>query len=1006
MTLSFRNCILLFLCLYIGISLSSYAQIQRKFSSYTADDGLNQNSIYDIIQDHKGYLWFSTANGISRFDGYEMHNYKYDEKNSSSIYGEFYFTFYEDSKNQLWISHDKGLSLYDREHDKFNNIIKIDGFTNYQVYNILTEDDQNNLWILIANTNLIGFNINSKKIIHKTKLEEIESFETSLQKKPIYHNGIIIFQNKRYSLYSFDTKTKSLKKLPRTGVQRIEFERLNQNSYIAIDALKSLVLEINFKDNQYFTREYPIKLKGNSVTSTIVLHNNKYYVGTLDGLYIIDKKNLDNIEYIKNFGQYVNSLMFMESMYVDKAKNIIFGTNGMGVRVYSPHNNKFMHIGTNQEQLNMTKSILTTDDGRIFVGLHAIGFLEFNKNKNYNYRHIFFNPRKQTDYANSHVYAITYYKKNEILLVYGDRLIVYDYINSKIVKEQKKEYNFIQSLPQFEHYKNQIYINVTNQPEFYIGKVKNDLTTEKIFSISDSAITSHKFYNDTILVIGTIKGLLIHNIKSNKRIATIKNHHTKSILITKNKDLYFSSIQGIFKINIKGEIIEKYNENSGMRNDNVYGILEDQKGNIWLSHNKGLSVFQPYNKKFINFNISDGLQSNEFNTGSFSYDNTGLLYFGGTNGINIINPSKVHFNPYPPQISLNKIFLFDEAYKTDTFYNELNVLNLNYTENTLSFDFSALDFSNPSANQYKYILEGYDQKIIESGKRHYARYANLPPGNYTLKIYGTNNDGIWCTEPKILRINIIPPYWQTNWFYALIVLSSLLFLGAGIYYYIYRQKSELKRKLEIQRQLELERLRISRDLHDHVGAQLSYLISNLDWLVTHPDALDKDEELKRLSNLSETGRQAILTLRQTIWALNNQELNLEEFFDKFKSFAKKMLEFNPETHIQFSEKLMNNNVLSPGLALNLFRVCQEALGNTIKHAKAKNIYIEIMSNDEYFFFFEIRDDGIGFNIDSNENLTDHYGIKNMKSRAEESNAKLRIESEINQGTKVQLSIGN
>ncbi len=978
------------------------AQIQRKYSMYTADEGLNQNSIYDIIQDHKGYLWFSTANGISRFDGYEMHNYKFDEKNNSSIYGEFYFTFYEDSKNQLWISHDKGLSLYDRVHDKFINLIKINGLSNYQVYNILTEDDNNNLWILIANTNLIGFNINSKKIIHKTKLEEIESFETSLQKKPIYHNGIIIFQNKRHSLYAFDTKTKSIKKLLNTGVQRIEFERLNQNAYIAVDALKSLALEISFKGNQYLTREYPIKLKGNSVTSTIVLHNNKYYVGTLDGLYIIDKNNLDNVEYIKNFGQYVNSLMFMESMYVDKAKNIIFGTNGMGVRVYSPHNNKFTHIGTNQEQLNMTKSILTTDDGRIFVGLHAIGFLEFNKNKNYSYKHIFFNPRKQTDYANSHVYAMTYYKKNEILLVYSDRLIVYDYIKSKIVKEQKKEYRFIQSLPQFEHYKNQIYVNVTNQPEFYIGKVKNDLTTQKIFSIKDSAITSHKFYNDSILIIGTIRGVLIHNIKSNKRIATIKNHHTKSILITKNKDLYFSSIQGIYKINIKGEITEKYNENSGMRNDNVYGILEDQKGNIWLSHNKGISVFQPYNKKFINFSISDGLQSNEFNTGSFCYDNNGLLYFGGTNGINIINPSKVHFNPYPPKISLNKIFLFDEVFKTDTFYNELNILNLNYTENTLSFDFSALDFSNPSANQYKYILEGYDQKIIESGTRHYARYANLPAGNYTLKIYGSNNDGIWSTEPKILYINIIPPYWQTTWFYILICVVGIMSILAGIYYYIYQQKQALKRKLEIQHQLELERLRISRDLHDHVGAQLSYLISNLDWLVSHPDALEKDEEIKRLTNLSETGRQAILTLRQTIWALNNSELSIEEFYDKFKAFAKKMLEFNPDIQINFKENLEFNHVLSPGLALNLFRICQEALANILKHAKATKVDVEIHSNERYYFIFEIRDNGIGFDIQNSERSNDHYGIRNMKARAEESNAELIIQSEQHIGTHVKL----
>ncbi len=989
------------LIILIILPVISFSQVQRRFSSYTTDNGLNQNTIYETIQDYRGYLWFSTANGISRFDGNEIHNYKYNPKDTTSIYGEFYFTFFEDSKKQFWVSHDKGLSYYDRINDNFVNVLKLETKGINRIHNILIEDRFNQLWMLIDSKRIVSFDINKKIIKEKFELEDVENHQAITQKQAIFHNDVLIFQNKSYSLYSLNTINKQLKKLDTTSIQRIEFIKHNANTYIAVDAINSKILEIKFNNQKFTSRTYSVKILGDWLSSSIVNVDDKYYVGTLDGLIIMDKNNFNKSEYVKNFGQYDKSFMYIESMYVDKTKNVIFGTNGMGAKLYSPYINKFKHIGSNEEQLNMTKSILTTKKGKIFVGLHAIGFVIIDKNDNYKYKHVNFKPTKIKDKSNSHVYAITEYNEDEVLIVYGDRMIVYNHVKNAISKTQKKHYNITQSFPNFEKHKNEIYVNIVDHPRYYISKVNSDLSNSKIYENSDSVITSFKFYNDSILLVGTTKGLIIHNLKQKKNITTIGSFYVKSILINNKKEIYFSTIKGLYKINIKAKILEYYDESTGINNDNIYGVLEDENSNLWLSHNKGLSIFNTRTKKFTNFTISDGLQSNEFNTGSFTKDENGLLYFGGTNGINIIDPNKINYNPYPPNVSLNKIYLFDEEYKTDTFYNELNVLNLNYTQNTLAFDFSALDFSNPSANKYKYILEGYDQKIIESGTRHYARYANLPPGNYTLKIYGSNNDGVWSTEPKIIHINITPPYWQMTWFYWLVGASVALFVIGIIYLIINQQKIKLKRKLEIQRQLELERLRISRDLHDHVGAQLSYLISNLDWLVSHPDALEKEEELNRLSNLSETGRQAILTLRQTIWALNNTELSIEDFADKYKSFAKKMLEFNPNIHIVFQENISVNHKLSPGVALNLFRICQEALGNALKHSKATEIIVEFKSDMENAFEFKITDNGIGFDV-KNSAKEDHYGILNMKARAEEANAQLDIISEIGKGTTIKI----
>ncbi len=238
------------------------------------------------------------------------------------------------------------------------------------------------------------------------------------------------------------------------------------------------------------------------------------------------------------------------------------------------------------------------------------------------------------------------------------------------------------------------------------------------------------------------------------------------------------------------------------------------------------------------------------------------------------------------------------------------------------------------------------------------------------------------------------------------LLVSILLIVILVFWRV--SVSNLKKRekeLEAQQKLQFERERISRDLHDNVGAQLSYLITNIDWLLEHPDFINANESKMRLSTLSDTGKQAILTLRQTIWALNNKALSVEELADKFKQFAIKMMEFDNSIHIHFNEQIQLNNVLSPGVALNIFRVCQEALNNCLKHARCNHIEVSFISNSVTKFTFEIKDDGIGFDID-NAKKTGHYGLQNMKFRAKESGAELCFQSVKNEGTKVRLEILN
>lgn len=256
-------------------------------------------------------------------------------------------------------------------------------------------------------------------------------------------------------------------------------------------------------------------------------------------------------------------------------------------------------------------------------------------------------------------------------------------------------------------------------------------------------------------------------------------------------------------------------------------------------------------------------------------------------------------------------------------------------------------------------------------------------------------------EPKALRIVIIPPFWQTAWFTVLMVLLGLLLIAGLILLIVTRQRIKLRRELEVQHKLEMERVRISRDLHDNVGAQLSYLITNMEWIADHPEGIGQDARREQLKQLSDTGRQAITTLRQTIWAISQNEICIEEFADRFKQYAMKMVEYKPGIRLVFHEAIQQNVPLAPAVALNLFRICQEAFNNAIKHSGASEMELTFEGSDSLAFRFVLKDNGVGFDT-TKPGPAGHYGLTNMQSRAKESGAQLTITSQYNEGTKVTL----
>lgn len=967
------------------------AQAAKNYYSLTVDDGLSQNSVWDVLQDYKGYLWISTSDGINRFDGYNFKHYQSKANAPNAIAGIGIFNFYEDKQNKLWIAHDRGISYYNRALDNFTNIYRYEPIsTGTTINNFIAEDNANGLWGLISSIGIIHIDKKTSKVDKIIPIKELTNSSYYFHHKEsigedhfiqISYQKILHFNSKsfKYSLIEFKNNfSRCFSVLNDSTLFYFEGStRVDYNFYTKKFNRRSITSKINLKIVEYLD---------------CIKYGNKYYFAGVLGINVYDPISNSIVENkLTSTKNAEADYSYVQSLRIGKNNLLWICGNGGGLMLYSPFQNKFRHFKTDNIKSNMVKSICVTPNGEIFTGLFVNGMLQYDSAGYYK------RPKAYIEASSKlqSVYAMNNFSSNKIIYLNAYSICVYDYIQEKTIF-RKEIPNTLFAFPSV--IKVSSGYNFNSNTALY--NIDSNYNFSEVAKFPDKTITCFSPIKNTFWI-GTISDLFIYNTLTGRSRIINKNNHIKSICVSSSSKVYVGTTNGLLIFDSNGVLLNTLNTENLLKSNFIYGVLEDKDKCIWFSHNRGLSKYNPRNNTIVHFDKSDGLQSNEFNTGAYCKGADGKLYFGGINGFNIIDINSIPNSRANLKIGLNKISLFDEPYKTDSSYNEIHQLNLEYDQNTVSFDFSALDFTNPGKNEYKYQLVGWDPAWISSGTRHFARYANLTHGNYILKISAKQSDGNWSSEIKEISILISPPFWLTTWFFALEIVGTLGFLASIFYYFSYRQKQKLNQKLQIQLQLENERIRISRDLHDNVGAQLSYLITNMEWMAEHTDEISKQEEIERLNALTDSGREAIQTLRHTIWAISQNELSIDDFADRFKQYALKILEFNKAIKVNFKEEFIGSHLLSPAIALNLFRICQEALSNCIKHAQCTSVEVFFKSSENNIFEFELIDNGVGFNALSTTR-NGHFGLLNMEARAKECNALFKVESSPNKGTRVKL----
>ncbi len=248
-----------------------------------------------------------------------------------------------------------------------------------------------------------------------------------------------------------------------------------------------------------------------------------------------------------------------------------------------------------------------------------------------------------------------------------------------------------------------------------------------------------------------------------------------------------------------GATFEHYTEEDGLPSNVVYGILEDDDGALWLSTNRGLARFDPLAETFRNYDVYDGLQSNEFNSGAYHRNPQGELFFGGINGVNVFRPAEIRDNPFVPPVVLTSFKKFNEEVALETDLATLSEVTLRHDENVLTFEFAALSFAAPAKNRYAYKLSGFREQWTHLGSKRDVTFTNLDPGVYSLHVKGSNDDRVWSENGLSLSIVIEPPFWRTEWFVTLALLGATGMLWGG-----YKMRTRRMRRHNLALQAEVD----------------------------------------------------------------------------------------------------------------------------------------------------------------------------------------------------------
>lgn len=800
---------------FLGRSQSEYTVApytkQISFRHLTVEDGLSQNSVVSMVQDSIGYLWFATQDGLNRYDGREFKQYDIQFQSvtrpSFSKLGKLFI----DKQNRFWVVNSTGkLQHYNYSEKTFSSIK-----TKYEVSAVF-QDVAHNFYIGTYGDGLYKIKANTKdtlQLISSKVAPDIYDFlETNKNMYVATSKGVI-------EIKPDDTYRTIASEIP----QEIHVSSLvESNGTLWIGT---------FGGGLFYKSGHESKIKkfknlGNeslpndlNIEDLLVDHLGKVWIATYgQGVFLLDFLN-EKISHFKAQKNNPFAIHYKDVLCLleDNAGNVWLGTDGAGASFYDEHLVKF-NLLTNKQlpseiNVDVVRSISTDSYNNLWLGTSGLGLTKIDMMGTNHYTYTTFN----SDLKSNRVVSLNFNHGN------------------LWIGHQDSGLNILNSEGRFTWYSETANVTIwsilpISNEKAWLATEKNgvllfDLTKgiEKQFNAENSNLKAENIRtivngDATTLWIGSSDdGLYKMDLKSEEiRKVNEIDDDIKSLWWSKNELWIGTNGNGLKQLRWPSKEIRTFTKKDGLRNEVIYGVIPDDNNLLWVSTNIGLSSIKwQEGDTFMveNYTDANGLQGLEFNTGAYYKDKNGVIYFGGLEGVNWFTPDQITVNKVIPKTVITKIELFGEPIEAPS------NTSFDSDENTLTFNFSGLHFSQPNQNQFKYRLINNDEKWIDAGNLNTAHYTNLPPNDYVFEVISSNYDGIWNTTPAQYFFTIKKPWYASTF----AVILYILFFGVLIYivYWYLRWRWKLNTQLQLEH-AETERLQKLDDFKTKLYTNISH----------------------------------------------------------------------------------------------------------------------------------------------------------------------------------------
>lgn len=992
-----RTRLILTISLVISLSFiyaqeNSRIKFQRISSeNFKVEKGLSQNSVNSILQDKDGFIWFGTWDGLNRYDGFNFVIYKSDVLNKENVLSNQTITaLFEDNSGFLWVGTEKGLNRFDKKRQKillFRHIENDKNTISGDTILSFSEDELGNMWV--------GTNFGLNKFNSKNNTFERFRFDpnnaNSLANNIIYcikpdkkgnlwigtEKGISVLNIKSRVFSHFFPNNQNENSISSDIVFSLLFDKMN-GVWIGTD--KGLdYMNLKTKDilHYYHKPNDFSSISNNSISSIFEDSFGLLWIGTNGGgVNLFDKNNKRFLHFKNNtFDNTSLSDDYISLIYEDRSGILWIGTKWKGVNIFDRFSNKFEHYkhitdDNNSLNNNIVWAIRECSDGLLYLATdEGINILNRNTNK---FSFLKREPGKTNTLISNLVRVIFEDSKNNLWIGTLDKGL------DRFDRKTKKFTHFTYDKNNPNGISNNRIWGVIEDAEGFIwvatsgGINKFDPITEtfikyknepgNIYSLSDDQVTSLYIDNNGILWACTYKGFNYFDPKTKRfyRFQNIPGDDNSlscdgvfSIYQDKTGIYWVATIGGgLNRFDLKRNEFKHYLEKDGLSNNVVYDILDDGSGNLWISTNYGLSKFNIKTETFINYDVKDGIQSNEFNSGAvFHNKKTNEMFFGGMNGFNSFYPLDIRINKFIPKIVISSFKIFDNVQSIGL--KDGDTINLNYSDNFFSFEFSALDFSNPSKTKYAYILENFDKEwnYCDAYKR-FAGYTKVPPGNYVFKVKGASSEGIWNENGISIIIIIRPPWWGTWWFRVLFTILVFSIIWYIIYLRIrnIRIKHEDEKKLlKIEKQMfELEQTALRLQMNPH------FIFNSLNSIQSFVISNDTDKAINYLAKFSQLMRLILAHSQQSFVPLKDELKSLSFYLDIEQLRFDNKFDFIVNVDNRIDQEFID----VPPMIIQPY--VENAIIHGILHKSEKGlIKINLKLLNENTILCTVEDDGIG-----------------------------------------------